>query len=271
MIFRRFSSVLFTLIVSLSLLTACNSSNSASKPSVTLNVFAAASLTDAFNAMKAPYSKEHPDVKLVFDFDGSQQLATQINNEAPADVFASANSTQMDAVIKTDHIKTSSKQALLHNRLIAIMPKDNPGHIQTLQDLTKPGIKLVLADKSVPVGQYALDFFSKASKDSQFSATYQADVLKNVVSYETNVLSVFTKVQLGEADAGIVYTSDVSVKGNLVSQITIPDNLNTIATYYIAPLAASKNSKEADDFITYTLSSSGQSILKQYGFIPLQS
>jgi molybdate transport system substrate-binding protein len=135
-----------------------------------------------------------------------------------------------------------------------------------LEDLAKPGVTVVLAAKEVPVGQYSLDFLAKASESGQFTAAYSETVLANVVSYEENVRAVLTKVTLGEADAGIVYTSDVGPNTE-VGRIDIPDDLNTIATYPIAPVESSQNKELAQRFVDYVLGADGQQILTKYGFI----
>ncbi len=208
-------------------------------------------------------------MKITFNYAGSQQLAQQINSGAPVDVFASANQTQMDAAAKSGRIDASAEQKFARNRLVVIYPQANPGGIQTLQDLTKPGLKLVLADKSVPVGQYAQTFLDNAVKDASFGADYKDAVLKNVVSYEQDVKSVLTKVELGEADAGIVYTTDAATDtAGKTTQLAIPDALNVIATYPLAPINDSQNPDVAKAFVAYVLSSDGQAVLTKYGFIP---
>ncbi len=264
---------LIPLLSALALLAACGSSSTtgSSGPPVTLHVFAAASLTDAFNQIGNDYHKIHPNVTLSFNYAGSQQLAEQITMGAPADVFASANATQMQVIVTGGEIAASSPQTFVKNRLVVITPKSNPANIQTLQDLAKPGIKLDLADKTVPVGQYSLTFLMKASADPSFGASYQANVLKNVVSYETDDETVFTKVHLGEADAGIVYTSDVSTNGSEVGSISIPDAYNTIASYPIAPITNSANATQAAQFIAYVLSTAGQATLGKFGFITVNA
>jgi molybdate transport system substrate-binding protein len=142
--------------------------------------------------------------------------------------------------------------------------------VSTLQDLSKPGLRSILAAAEVPVGQYALDFLDKAIQDPSFPAPFKDEVLANVVSYEDNVKAVLAKVALGEADAGIVYTSDISGEnGTPVANIEIPDNLNVIATYPIAPVSDSLYPDLASEFIAYVLSSDGQAILAEYGFIPV--
>ncbi|HNB53229.1 MAG TPA: molybdate ABC transporter substrate-binding protein, partial [Anaerolineales bacterium] len=163
-----------------------------------------------------------------------------------------------------------SPQKFVTNRLVVIFPADNPAGLSTLQDLNKAGLRLVLAAESVPVGGYSLEFLDKAAQDAGFSATFKEEVLTNVVSYEENVKAVLAKVVLGEADAGIVYTSDISGENaSKVGQIEIPDALNVVASYPIAPLADSPNPDVAAAFVAFVLSPEGQKILSDYGFIPV--
>lgn len=234
---------------------------------VTLNVFAAASLQAAFTKIGSQFHTAHSNVTVTFNFAGSDALATQITQGAPADVFASANAAQMNVVVKGGDVDGSNVKTFAHNRLVVVYPKANPAKISTLQDLAKPGIKLVLAAKTVPVGGYALDFLTKASADPSFGATYKANVLKNVVSYEADVKSVLAKVALGEADAGIVYTTDAQTKVDSTATLDIPDALNSIATYPIGVVKASKNAAVAQQFVDYVAGSDGQSVLAQYGFV----
>jgi molybdate transport system substrate-binding protein len=235
-----------------------------------LTVFAAASLTDAFNEIGQNFSAEHPGVTITFNFAGSQQLAQQLAQGAPADLFASANRRQMEmAILEAQRVISGTEQTFVHNRLVVIYPADNPAGITQLQDLAKPGVKLILAAQEVPVGQYSLDFLGKAVQDLAFGATFKDDVLKNVVSYEENVRSVLTKVALGEGDAGIVYTSDISGDGaDQVGRMDIPDALNTIASYPIAIVNDSAYPAQAQALMDYILSPAAQAVLANYGFIP---
>jgi molybdate transport system substrate-binding protein len=234
-----------------------------------LTVLAAASLTESFTEMGKLFETENPGVKVAFSFAGSQQLAQQLDQGAVADVFASASAKYMDAAIASNRVIKAEARTYVKNRITIIFPKDNPGMIKELKDLAKPGLKLDFADKAVPVGQYALDFLDKAVKDPGFDAQFKDNALKNVVSYEDNVKAVVTKVSLGEADAGIVYVTDVTADAaGKIGKLDIPDSLNTIAAYPIAPISDSKNPDLAKAFVTLVLSSDGQAIMAKYGFIP---
>jgi len=237
---------------------------------VDLNVFAAASLTEPFSEIGKLFEAAHPGVSVMFNFAGSQQLAQQINEGAPADVFASANNKQMNVAIAAGSVVSGSQQVFTKNRLVVVVPKDNPAGIEKLADLAKPGLKLVFAAREVPVGQYSQDFLDKASADHAFGSTYQADVLANVVSYEDNVKAVLAKVALGEADGGIVYSSDISGgDAGKVGRLDIPDALNVIATYPIALVKGTRNPDLGQAFIDFVLSPQGQAVLAKYNFIPI--
>jgi molybdate transport system substrate-binding protein len=237
---------------------------------VELDVFAAASLTEPFNEIGHMFESTHPGVTVVFNYAGSQQLAQQINAGAPADVFASANNTQMNTVIVAGGIVDGSQQVFVKNRLVVIYPVDNPAGLSRLQDLANPGLKLVFAAPEVPVGQYSADFLEKTAADPAFGASFQDDVLHNVVSYEDNVKAVLTKVVLGEADGGIVYSSDISgADAGKVGRIDIPDELNVIASYPIARVKESGHTELATAFIELVLSQEGQEALASFNFIPV--
>jgi molybdate transport system substrate-binding protein len=238
-------------------------------PSGDVIVLAAASLTESFTDLGQQFELAHPGTKVTFSFAGSQQLAQQINQGAPADVFASANTAQMKVAIGGGRVVSGTQQTFAKNRLMVVYPIDNPGKISGLKDLAKPGLRLVLAAKEVPVGQYALDFLDKADLDQALGPTFKADVLKNVVSYEQDVKAVLSKVVLGEADAGIVYSTDAaSEKTGKTARLDVPDSLNSIAVYPIAVLHDSTQPELAQAFVDLTLSPQGQEILAKYGFLP---
>lgn len=250
-------------------LAACSASVSSPRSAPpTLKVFAAASLQDAFTEISQSFEAANPGVRVLFNYAGSQQLAQQISQGAPVDVFASANAVQMKVVIGSGRVVSGTDRIFARNRLVVIVPKDNPASIHSLYDLAKPGLKIALAAKEVPAGQYALDFLTKTQSDSSFNPGYRDAVLKNVVSYEENVRSVLSKVMLGEVDAGIVYNTDAAGSAAArVSRIDIPDALNSVAAYPIAVLRDSTNAAAARAFTDFVLSDSGQQVLARYGFI----
>lgn len=235
---------------------------------VTLTVLAAASLTESFTEIGAAFEAAHPGVTLEFNFAGSQQLAEQLVAGAPADVFASANDRQMTVAIEGGRVLENAPVLFVQNRLVVIVPTDNPAKITTLADLSKSGILLDLAAEEVPAGKYSLEFLDKASADPTFGSDFAARVLANVVSYEENVRAVLNKVSLGEADAGIVYLTDAFTVTNQVGQIEIPVDLNVLANYPIATVADSANPDLAQAFVDYVLSDEGQAVMQKYGFMP---
>ena len=243
----------------------------AATPDRELVVFAAASLADAFERMGAAFAAGEPGVRVTLSVAGSQQLAQQLNSGAPADVFASANRLQMQAVVDGGRIDAGEVQLFASNRLVVVLPADNPAGLDSLQDLALPGLKLVLADAAVPVGQYSLDFLAKASASPEYTAVYSPTVLANVVSYEDNVRVVLAKVQLGEADAGIVYASDVvGAVRDSVRLLAIPDPWNVVASYPIAPVGDSMQPDLAARFVAFVLGPEGQAILADAGLLPVR-
>jgi molybdate transport system substrate-binding protein len=248
--------------------TAVPASEAPTEP-VTLTVLAAASLTESFTELGKTFEAQNPGVIVAFSFAGSQELAQQLDQGAEADVFASASRKYMDVAIESGRVTAEASKVFAKNRLVVIFPKDNPAGLTELKDLAKPGLKLDLADESVPVGKYSIEFLDKASADAAFDPQFKDNVLKNVVSYETSVKAVVSKVSLGEADAGIVYVTDITTDAAAkVGKLDIPDALNTIASYPIAPVADSKSSDLAQAFIDLILSPEGQEVMGKYGFIP---
>ena len=234
-----------------------------------LTVMAAASLTGSFAELGALFEAAHPGVKVQFNFAGSQELVQQLDQGAPADVFASANQKQMNVAIESGRVGSEAPRPFVQNKLVVVFPSDNPAGLQGLEDLAKDNLKIVFAAKEVPVGQYTLDFLDKATSAGIKGSDYKDRVLANVVSYESNVKSVLTKVALGEADAGIVYLSDVTgPDAGKVGLIEIPDALNVIATYPIAIVKDSHYPELAQQFVDFVLSPEGQAVLVNYGFIP---
>jgi molybdate transport system substrate-binding protein len=211
-------------------------------------VYAAASLTDAFPKI-APHAR--------FSFAGSNTLAAQIRQGAPADVFASAN-TSLPQALHADGF-CSKPVVFTRNALVLIVPTSNPAGIHSVYDLRRSGIKLVIADKGVPVGSYTLQVLKNMNLTS---------VLKNVVSRENDVREVLAKVALNEADAGFVYSTDARTVPKKVRVLKIPAWAQPKAHYGICVVSASHNKAAANAFIRRVLSPVGQKILLRYGFLP---
>jgi molybdate transport system substrate-binding protein len=232
-----------------------------------LTVFAAASLTDAFLEIGRDFETSIPGVTVQFNFAGSQALRTQLEQGAAADIFASASWSEMDALTRSAMVEANTARVFLTNRLVIILPGDNPAGIRTLEDLARPGVKLLLAAEEVPAGRYARQVLQDL--DAIYGPGYREAVLGNAVSNEQNVRQVVTKVLLGEADAGIVYLSDAVSEPALLT-LAIPDEYNMIAEYPIAVLAGTESPTLAGAFIQFLLSVEVQAKLKAWGFLPIQ-
>jgi molybdate transport system substrate-binding protein len=240
----------------------------ADKPaSTTLAVFAAASLVEPFMELGKSFEAANPGVHLTFNFAGSQQLRAQLEHGAPADLFASANTKEIEAAAKAGLLDPKSVRTFARNRLVVIHPAANPARLAALADLARPGVKLDLADEAVPVGQYTRAMLDKAAADPSLGPDFKTRVLKNAVSLEDNVKSIVAKVQLGEADAGVVYSSDAPAENKKLGTIAIPDSLNVLADYPIAVVAKSAHADLAAKFIAALLSPQGQALLVKHGFL----
>jgi molybdate transport system substrate-binding protein len=234
----------------------------------TISVFAAASLTESFTEIGKKFESANPDVDVEFNFAGSQQLRAQIESGAQADIFASANEKEMDTAKGESLVKPETIHDFARNRLIVIYPKDNPGKIAGLKDLANSGVKIDIADASVPVGKYTLQMVDQVAKDPTFGAEFKKGFLANVVSREENVKSVLTKIRLGEADAGVVYVTDVTADAAQdVASLDVPDRFNQIARYPIAVVASAPHADLAAKFEDFVLSKDGQDILREHHFL----
>ena len=218
-----------------------------------VTVFAGSSLTDAFKKAGDELAKANPDARFAFNFGSSSTLATQITNGAPADVFASADDANMQKVLEAK-LTDGSPQAFASNRLQIAVAPGNPKKIAGLADLARPDVVLVLAAPTVPAGRYALEALSRAG------------VTAKPASQEIDVRAVLNKVGLGEADAGIVYVTDVKSSGKRVTGVDIPDRYQVVALYPIAVVKNSKNTALAHRFVDYLISPPGQQVLAEFGF-----
>ena len=269
-------TLLFLLTVSATALAGCGGDVDA-KPSATVDsgattpqvegevvVFAASSLTDAFKEAARKFREGNPNARVTFNFASSSALSTQINEGAPADVFASADLAQMRVV--TDKGSAADPVIFATNLPTLVVPKSG-SPVATFADLAKPGIRLVLAGPEVPIGKYSREIFANASKaGSGVSADFSDKALANLKSNEANVRAVLTKVQLGEADAGVVYTTDASTGLNEVKLVEIPAQYNVIAQYPVATLKGAKNAAAAKAWVAFILGADGQGVLTKFGF-----
>lgn len=219
-------------------------------PRAKLTVLAAASLTDVFKKAGASYEKSHPGTEITFSFAGSQELIAQVKQGAPADALVTADTKSMDSV----RAETGSPAVIAKNRLVIATVEGNPKKVDELKDLGDPKLKVVLAAPEVPAGKY-----SKKILDAQ-------KVTVKPVSQEPNVRSVLSKVELGEADAGLVYKTDADSAPDKVDAVAIPDAQNAIAEYPAATLKDSKNAEAAAAFVAWLSSPEGQKILQDAGF-----
>ncbi|WP_424890036.1 molybdate ABC transporter substrate-binding protein [Streptomyces sp. XH2] len=233
------------------LLAACGGEGkSDAKEPTNLTVLAAASLTDVFKQAGAAYEKEHPGTKVTFSFAGSQELAAQVRQGAPADALVTADTKTMQDLEKD----TGSPTVIAKNRLTIATAKDNPKSVKSLSDLSRDDLKVVLAAPEVPVGRY-----SKKVLDQQH-------VTVKPVSQEPNVRAVLSKVSMGEADAGIVYVTDATTAKGKVATTAIPDDQNAVASYPAATLKSSKHTTEAADFVKWLSTDEAQKLLRTAGF-----
>ena len=252
------------LMVCVLALAACGGSG----PKTSLTVYAAASLTKAFSAIEQSFEAANPEIDVQLSFAASNQLRTQIAEGAPADVFASASGVDMQTLVEAGSIDATQVVPFARNRLVVVYPQANPGKLGALADLARPGVKLIVADAQVPAGAYTFAMLDRLSADQAFGSDFRRQVEANIVSRELNVKQVVAKIRLGEAEAGIIYVSDVTADlAPLVGQIAIADQFNQIVTYPIAPLKASAHPASAAQFVAYVLSAAGQAELTRYGFL----
>jgi len=217
-----------------------------------VTVFAASSLTQAFEAMAVELEEDSPDTTIRFNFGSSSDLATQLEQGARGDVYASADEANMTRIVDADLVE-GEPSVFVKNSLEIIVAAGNPEDIRSLEDLENSDLVLSLCNEECPAGKYAAEALAKAG------VSVKPD------SLETEVKAVVTRLQVGEADAGIVYASDVASAVGEVEGVPIPDDVNVIATYPIAELTDA--SSAAGEFVDFALSERGRAILEEHGFI----
>lgn len=241
------------LILFLFVLAACGRSENQQQ---TVTIFAASSLTDSFEDLKTAFETKHENVEIKLNFGASSALAAQINEGAKADVFASANLEQLEKVELS-----GDPRLLAENRLVVVVYKDTP--LQTAEELASEGVKLVVAAPEVPIRVYTDSLLD--SLNTEYGQDFAVSVMENVVSEEDNVRQVVLKVSLGEADAAIVYATDITPDiAETVRLVEIPENVQITAQLYIGT-----TSDKGQDFVEFALSDEGQAILQKWGFMPI--
>jgi molybdate transport system substrate-binding protein len=239
--------------------------NAASSKNAHLKVFAASSLTECFTEIAKRFEKTHPRTTIELNFAGTPTLRTQIEQGASAGVFVSADRSHTAALEKQKLLLPAVVFA--HNELVVVTPIGNDKVIG-LADLARPEIKIVLAEQTVPAGRYAEEILRKIEAAGIGGDDFGARVARNLVSRETNVRAVLSKVVLGEVDAGFVYRTDAAAAGGKIRVVEIPDSLNAIAEYSIGVVDHASSLPLAKEFVAVVVSPEGQAILREHGFQP---
>jgi molybdate transport system substrate-binding protein len=271
-VFLRFLAAFVSVLV-LAGLTGCGWGSSGSGSGAegkelegTLTVLAASSLTDAFGELGKTFEKQNEDVTVRQSFESSSTLLTQIQQGAPADVFASAAQEEMDTAVK-DGLVAGKPEVFVKNREVVMVPRDNPANIESLSDLAEPDVKLVLAQEDVPAADYAVEILGKAN--ARYGDDFEKDVLSNVVSREADVRASVNRVVVGDADATFGYASDYTPDiRDRVKVIPIPPDLNIIAIYPVAALEDAKDPELAKKWVDLVTSKQGQRVLEKWNFEP---
>jgi molybdate transport system substrate-binding protein len=236
-----------------------------------LTVFCGAGLMGAFTEIGDLY-QNLTGIDVKFNFDGIPSLRAQIEQGAYADVVVSADLKHMNAMRAEGLLDNNTVTIFTHNKMAIIVPNDNPANISDLADMARPGVMIVMGTKELPAGEYALQVLDKLAADPNFGPEYKEKVLGNVVSEETTVNRVVSKVALGEADAGFAFISDVSPQMvGKVTRIPVPDKYNVVGDFPIGVLKQSGHPEEAQRFIDVVMSEDGQSFIAKYGFIPVET
>lgn len=249
---RRGVALVVTLLM-VGAVTGCSRGATGSDDGRTLTVFAASSLTAAFEKLGGKFEKSHPGTEVRFSFAGSSDLVAQIRQGAPADVFASADVPNMDKLV-ADGLVEGRPNDFASNTLEIAVPPGNPAHVQGLQDLTASGLNLVVCAPEVPCGAASQEVARNAGVDL------------DPVSEEQSVTDVLNKVANGEADAGLVYVTDVLAAGDRVEGVELPESSSVVNTYPIAVVADSAHPQLAQEWVSFVRGRTGRAVLRDAGF-----
>jgi molybdate transport system substrate-binding protein len=237
----------------------------AAPQSVTLKIFAPSTFTDAAKEINTAFEAANPGVKVAVEFGHSPTQRLQFTQGATGDVFVTASQKDMDDAVTDQTVASGKNKIFATNQLVVILPEKNAANIQKLEDLANPGVRVLVAVVDTPIGKVTQDMLDKW--DKKFGPGYKAKVTANVVSNESGVKPIVSKIKLGEADAGIVYVTDAASASELKT-ITIPAELNMVTQLNVAPITKAANPDKAASFTAYLASSEGQAILKKWGFLP---
>ena len=266
---RRAASLLAALWVSAILVVTPLAAEVASGERATLTVFAAASLAEPFGELGRMLERARPQLRVRFNFAGSQQLAAQIEQGASADLFASADERWMSYLAEHERL-AGDPHVFAHNQLVVIVPRSNPARITRLEQLARRGVKVVLGAPAVPVGAYSREALKRLAREPGYASDYASRVLFNVVSEEENVKSVLAKVQLGEADAGIVYRSDVTpAVARYLRVFELPTAAQITASYPIVAVRGATQPEAARAFVDLLDSEAGRAVLTRHLLTPV--
>lgn len=261
---RSFTFLLCALVAALLFLSVLGCKRGEPTPAARedqLVVFAAASLRDAFTAMAEDFKRSHPGVEVTFNFAGTQELRTQLEHGASADVFASADPRHMDALVRGG--RASAPVVFARNEPVIIVAREAGSAIRGLADLPN-ATGIVIGTPEVPIGRYTLQILDRAAPT--LGGDFRARVEAKVVSRELNVRQVLSKVRLGEAQAGFVYRTDAQTTSD-VTVVSIPPDINVIAEYPIAVVSGAAHPELARAWVDFTLSDAGQGALRRAGFV----
>jgi molybdate transport system substrate-binding protein len=262
---RRPAALLLAVATAVAACTAPAASPSPSAAPVELAVYSAASLTAPLESVKAGYESEHQGIRLTLALDSSAALRTQIEQGAPADLFLSADVTNPQKLVDAG-LASGPVTTYAGNHLIVVVPKANPASITTPADLARPGVRIVAAGEKVPITVYTIQLIERLGAQPGYPADFGSAYESNVASREDNVKAIVTKVELGEADAGIVYVTDALVSDKLAT-VEVPPAAAVTATYGGVVVAASTHGADAAALLTWLAGPDGQAILADFGFV----
>ena len=232
-----------------------------------LVIFAAASLASAFDQVEESYETSVEGLPLEINYGASQTLRVQIREGAYADVFASADAIEMEQAVAEGLVRPGDPVLFVRNRLALILPPGNPAGLAQPADLARPGVRVAMADESVPLGRYTRDLLQRLAEGWDLEEDFPQQVLANVVSFELSASGVLGKIRSGEVDGGIGYASDLAGSGAGLSTLLLPEGVSPTADYYAAPIAASGKPEPARAFTLWLLRPEARAILGAAGFV----